>query len=101
MKRAWFLEPFLDRFGGLMVPLWLRRITPWWLLRRLNDRYHICWANIVSWKLGYGDSWELGRGCFHPYDYCGKYDQCSAADRMEGLRVVGESEVTICFKEQP
>ena len=88
MKHRWPLRT--NRFGEILPPSWLRHITPWWLLDRIWRRYHICWAGIVMWKLGYEHSWSLDRSCFHPYDYCGWYDTCDSEERRDGLAIAGE-----------
>ena len=60
-------------------PVWMRHITPWWLLYWLDKRLPTCWTVMVLWKM-YGDEdswWPLGK-CFaaysgERYDYCGKF----------------------------
>lgn len=56
-------------------PRFLRHITPWWFLRLLDEYLLICWAKVVSWKLGFEtEDWQPDKSCFFPYDYCGKYE---------------------------
>jgi len=63
-----------NRWGELEPPHWLRHLVPWWLLSWISDRYLVCWSGMVSWKIFGDGAWNLQRGCFWPYDYCGKYD---------------------------
>lgn len=101
IKKPW---PFGYNEWGEIAPWpWLRHLTPWWLLTWINDRYHLCWANMATWKLGYdsGD-WALSRGCFSPYDYCGYYDQCSDENRRAGMRCLAYApEVLLSTKDTP
>jgi len=77
---------------------WLRHITPWFVLEWIFRRYHLCWAGMVMWKLGYDWSWSLNRGCFYPFDYCGWYDEATPEERAEGLRIAEESPALVTFE---
>jgi hypothetical protein len=33
-------------------PLWLRHVTPWWLLRLIDRRLPVCFIRVAEWKLG-------------------------------------------------
>ena len=60
-------------------PLWMRHITPWWVLKWIDNRFLVCWAGVAMWKLGYdGWSWFPTRACFTSYpdswDYCNKFN---------------------------
>ena len=61
-------------------PSWLRHITPWWELNFIDNHFHVCWANLVMWKMGYPREnwlWDNFRTCKAPDQpgpcYCGKY----------------------------
>lgn len=58
-------------------PNWMRRVTPWRALYWLNKRLPVCWADVVTWKLGYRpETWWPDWGCTGsnpPWDWCGKY----------------------------
>lgn len=61
-------------------PNWMRHIAPWGLLVWLDHHLPVCWASVVTWKIGAGamsDSWWPNRTCFYAepyrYDYCGKF----------------------------
>lgn len=68
------MTAFLDRmFPDHHPPLWMRHITPWWLLRVIDSHTGLCWAAMVMWKTNGSDwSWIPSR-CLEPYDYCGKF----------------------------
>lgn len=94
----------IDMFGRAPWP-WLRHFVSWRMLGWLSERYHLCWAEMVGWKLGDDDrEWHITKGCLgigegYPYDYCGKYDQCTQAERDEALDIVWEQpEIWITFK---
>jgi hypothetical protein len=99
-KRRW---PFgTSRFWGEIEPWsWLRHLTPWWFLRWLFSRYHLCWAGMVTWKLGHETSWSVSRSCIYPFDFCGFYDGASAEERAEALRIAGEGPVLIFTEGSP
>lgn len=84
---------------------WLRHVVTWALLRWLSKRYHLCWSEMVNWKIGYGcEGWAIQPGCLgigegYPYDYCGFYDHCSQGELDEAQRIVDEQpEIWITFK---
>ena len=92
-KREW---PFpRNEWGEIAAPpTWMRHFIGWRILLWLCGRYHICWSQIVTWKLGYEtDTWGLSRGCFEPYDYCGEHDQMSPEERMEAWRTIDEGPI--------
>lgn len=57
--------------------MFLRYVVPWRLLLWIDSRYEVCWANVVSWKLGREtEEWNPTWICFDGgRDYCGKFDQ--------------------------
>ena len=101
MKRRWPLNS-RSRWGQIEPWSWLRHITPWPVLNFLFDRYHLCWAGMVMWKLGYDWAWDVSPSCLHPHDYCGFYDNVATqAERDEGLRIANEdTSPMITFKEE-
>ena len=103
MRRPWpFGSLFRNEWAEICPPLWLRHIVSWRFLGWLSSRYHICWAGMVSWKMGSESDWSLSKGCFHPYDYCGYYDQCSAEERAAGIRCwTDQPEIYLSLKETP
>jgi hypothetical protein len=59
-------------------PTWLRHVTPWWLLRLINDHFGVCWSNVVGWKVygsWYCNGWNPGPECLGENDYCGKFTE--------------------------
>ncbi|KKN32113.1 hypothetical protein LCGC14_0817240 [marine sediment metagenome] len=76
-KRRW---PFR---GYVEPPLWLRHLTPWWVLWKLQEHYHLCWTNMVRWKMGDECDWNVTTSCFEPYDYCGFYDRVATKEERE------------------
>ena len=101
MKRRW---PFgvSRRWGEIEPWSWLRHITPWFVLDFLCDRYHICRAGVVMWKMGHGWAWDVRPSCLTPHDYCGFYDYASAEERVEGWRIANEDiGPMFTFKDTP
>lgn len=93
IKRQW-------PFGDWVPPLFLRHVVSWRMMGWIFDRYHLCWAHMVSWKLGSDQfSLQVDRSCFVPYDYCGWYDNCaSRQERADGQRIANErDEIIIRF----
>jgi len=79
IRAWWLLQDYVKRGDEgswlLTPPPCLRHITPWKLLNWINDHSGVCWANVVMWKMfGREGSWWPTSMCFHPYDYCGKFD---------------------------
>ncbi len=63
-------------FPRVTPPRFARHFISWGMLWWLNDRLPTCWANMVMWKNGYeAYEWWPSEGCFHPYDYCGKFQE--------------------------
>ena len=52
---------------------------------------------MVSWKVNGDGNWSVVGSCFHPFDYCGYYDQCSQENRQLGIRIAGENNAVITF----
>lgn len=75
-------------------PGWLRHFVSWRLLSWIDRHFLVCWSRLCDWKF-HGpeegtNAWPgIDRGCFHPYDYCGKYDKGGkcAAYRREAWEV--------------
>jgi hypothetical protein len=78
MKIPEFLGYCGDRFDNetrYSPARWMRHLLSWRILRWINDHTDVCWTNVVMWKLGYDrENWWPNRNCFHPYDYCGKFE---------------------------
>jgi hypothetical protein len=89
-----------NRWGEIEPPAWLRHVTPWWLLELIDRHFLPCWLGMAEWKLFGARGWDIGRGCFFPYDYCGKYDQCSRRNRERAMQVwQGRPEVRLTIEE--
>lgn len=96
-RRFWYPRNWL---GEIVPASWLRYAVTWRALNWIHARYHVCWASMVSWKLGYDESdWRVKpRSCWEPYDYCGYYDDpAKAAERAEAL-AMDEPEVLLTFQ---
>ncbi len=98
-KPLWRFPWPRNRWGEQSPPLWLRHLTSWRFLYWFNNHFNVCWSGVVSWKLGSESDWGLRRGCFFPYDYCGKYD-AHERRRMCGLKSLMERpDVFLTFPE--
>lgn len=74
----------IDRQRNWTPPSWTRHFLTWGMLTFLDTRLQTCWARMAMWKMfvaldgGHwfysSETWWPDKGCFVPYDYCGKYD---------------------------
>lgn len=79
LKWWWMSQPYMKRSdeGTWLItpPAWMRHIMPWRLLNWIMTHTDVCNTNVVMWKMyGAEKSWWPNKLCFHPHDYCGKFE---------------------------
>jgi hypothetical protein len=80
-------------------PMWLRHVTPWWLLRLIERRFNACGVGVAQWKYGHQErgyetwwpTWSCMGGPPHAWDYCGRYKNAAEFEAATGIELPKET----------